>query len=454
MLSSLLVLVSVSASVQALAFNAPRATITSPAEVAKVPQPTEAPPLAELLKRQASGDEWTTALIGTGSLCGYLGAASGSAYHCGDEFTCNMVVGSLTGTSTSYGELACCNTAFCGIRTTCVDYTGYWSSSLCGDDCQTNSLIAKCTALSAPYCNGVRFPNELAQDWYCNTVDISTWQLAYTTTAGEADDRGFVLTSWDSSPTSSVFFESASLSASGSATGAAPAAPITVTMTASPMLPTMTSPTSPTSPTSTTAGPPAGQSPKPVSKKSTPTGAIVGGVVGGVVAIAAVAAIAWWICGRKRKSKSGATTNSTVPTYTGIPNPQQSSYPDPVKPQPQMSQHEAVNQGNPGGLVAGYYKPYDDQSSPLVHEADSNPTSPGVGSGNRMSNATELESRSSPTPSHAVSAVASTMTHPQQQMHHQSPSDEIHEMSATSGPWPGSLEEIHEMPNEHQAGVH
>lgn len=165
--------------------------------------------------------------------------------------------------------------------------------------------LTECSTASAePFCNTVSFPGEI-YDFYCNSLSISTPQLALTTYDGETDGRAFLTTvlndgSSELPSTSSRTRPSTSGTDSSSST----------TSTASVR----------TSSTSTSTPAPTGNG-----GSSTPTGAIVGGVVGGI-AVLGLTGLGIILILRRR----GASPPPTPP-LTGLA-PQSQNQPPPTTP--------------------------------------------------------------------------------------------------------------------------
>jgi hypothetical protein len=178
-------------------------------------------------------------------------------------------------------------------------------------------LIVDSTASTAPYCNGVQFPVEGVQDYFCDGTLVSTWQTAYTTYSMENDGRAF-------SPLTVTV--TSDIPTSGTA-----GIPLTIKSSAAPSSnPSSTAASggqsssnnggSPT--TAVAGGQPTTSTPIATSGSSgTPIGAIVGGAVGGVAVLVIIALAVFFIIRHSRKNGNAgaANANSGVPPPTYMP---------------------------------------------------------------------------------------------------------------------------------------
>lgn len=219
------------------------------------------------------------------------------------------------------------------------------------------------TVASLPFCNTITFPGENVRDYWCNSLNISTPQIATTTYRGETGHSFSVLTLTDESSASLTLVTSG---ASSIAAGA--------------------SITSGTTSASASASSGAGGDGDDDHKKKTPVGPIVGGVVGGVGAIALLG-LALFFFLRKKKSKTPPPTDSTntnhvPPPYNGpvmqqqpgngpggynaVPqNQQQQPYYDPKHPYPSPgSQYVQPNSAVTGGFYPVQGHTPDNQTYP------------------------------------------------------------------------------------------
>ncbi|GJC82534.1 hypothetical protein ColLi_05372 [Colletotrichum liriopes] len=205
------------------------------------PQPTKAPAYADLRRRQASTT--TTVLVAPDNTCGYISGRAGAAYTCGASATCIF----FTAVDRSNpGRVACCDSEDCGARRTCYDARQISTSSLCDGGCLVDRFTLKCTNTARPYCNTISFAPNIF-DYWCNTAENSTPQVASTTSVS-------------STTTISTDEETSTLPA--------PVPPIN-------------------------------------DKSSTPIGAIVGGVVGGVAVIALIGLGIWFLIRKKKQNPQG-----------------------------------------------------------------------------------------------------------------------------------------------------
>jgi hypothetical protein len=171
------------------------------------------------------------------------------------------------------------------------------------------NLTILSTASSAPYCNGVTFPNENVRDWFCDSATVTSWQTAYTTYNGEKDGRTFsqvVVTLSDTASAAATTRVSSASAISGSASSKPST---TVNGGVAPIFSTSSSPTAASS------------------SSGTPVGGIVGGVVGGVGGIALIAGLIFFLMRRNKKNKLNDPNNGLPPpTYTSPQDPNNSAF--------------------------------------------------------------------------------------------------------------------------------
>lgn len=104
------------------------------------PKPTHPAVLDQLrIRRQVSDSDDQTVLVAPDATCGYISGDESAGYTCDSTATCIM----YTSQSSHTGAVACCDFAGCNYRTSCVDYSGFYSSSACGDKCAENLNILK-----------------------------------------------------------------------------------------------------------------------------------------------------------------------------------------------------------------------------------------------------------------------------------------------------------------------
>ncbi|KAL3418760.1 duf1620 domain-containing protein [Phlyctema vagabunda] len=263
----------------ALAFSAPSATSAADVEGKLLrdggitPRPTEAPklPFEELRRRQNA----QKVFVAGDNTCGYISGRAGAEFRCPSTDSCVLIP--VTGTA--WGAVGCCSGSECGIRRGCVDYEAYHTASACDKDCQQDAFIQKCTAAAAPYCNRIKFPIEGVVDYFCDSVTVSSFQLASTTYSGQRDRAMSTVDFPSSLPFPTTDFS-----------------PFAGTPAAAEPTPT------------STPGVEEGDSVIAVEDSSDnstpyPTGAIVGTVVGGAVAITILALLAFFIFRKKTRSK-------------------------------------------------------------------------------------------------------------------------------------------------------
>ncbi|KAI9794131.1 MAG: hypothetical protein M1833_000443 [Piccolia ochrophora] len=287
------------------------------------PRPTHAPGLkAELVKR---AQEPSGVLVGPDSTCAYLEGSAGAAFGCTDPTASSCVYFTLPAGST--GAVGCCgdNQERCTVNMDCVN-SAQFSSGLCDNVCRQDAYTLKCTNAASPYCNGVSWASPNVVDYYCDTVSVTGFQRAFTTYHGEDDDR-------------SLSFLSFTLSSTPTRSATSKIAPIESTRTTTSV------------PTTSSAAP---------SGKSTPVGAIVGGVVGGLAVLALIAAGVVFLLFRnkKRRNNNGAGVHGT-PHYDNSQPPMgaQQHYPPPEQQQYQYNpQHQS--------MVSSYGSPVQDDKQP------------------------------------------------------------------------------------------
>ncbi|KAF7551955.1 hypothetical protein G7046_g7569 [Stylonectria norvegica] len=291
------------------------------------PKPTGIPAgIHELFRRASTTSSDETVLVAPDNTCGYISGRPGAGYTCFGSATCVF----YTSRADRHGAVACCNTEVCNYRLSCIDYNDFYTSSKCDGGCEVDIYTLKCTETSASFCNTIAFQGGI-NDYWCNSVNISTAQSATTTYRG-GDAREFTplaLTGTDSTDLTIV--------TSGSSTVPGPSATVTETSASA---------------TSTSDNNGGG------SKKSN-TGPIVGGVVGGVGGLALIGAAVFLFLRNKKKkdTTAAAAANTNAPPnyqqpppmqqqpgtgpggYNPVPQGQQTSYYDPkTNPYPSPNQ--------------------------------------------------------------------------------------------------------------------
>lgn len=281
------------------------------------PKPTSPPDYHNLFRRQKPEDQYV--IVAPDATCGYISGRPGASYTCGPGATCAFL-----SIKSDDGYVACCNSEECGFRATCVDYDDFFTSSSCTGGCEVDILTLKCTATSAPFCNTISFAGGI-QDFWCNNVNISTYQVASTSYSGQPEDRIFQTFPY-TDLTAEITIASSGTEDSLAATGN-PTADSTSDTTTS----TTASETSATETSEPSSG--------------TPIGAIVGGVVGGVGALALAGLAAFFILRRKKQKKA-------TDAAAAAGNPQ--NFQQPMQQQPGVGPggYNPVPQG-----AAGYYDP-------------------------------------------------------------------------------------------------
>jgi hypothetical protein len=228
------------------------------------------------------------------------------------------------------------------------------------------------TSATAPYCNGIRFPVEGVQDYFCDGTLVSTWQTAYTTYSFENDGRAFspiTVTLTSNIPTSGT--TGIPLTIKPSTTSAPPSHPSSSAGSGG-----QSSNNNGGSPSTVVPG---GQSttptPAPASSGSsgTPIGAIAGGAVGGVAGLAIIALAVILILRHSKKKDNAAAPNPN----NGVPPP---TYMPPQDPNNNTA-YAAASAGKPAPTaqetaLAGQWAPTQNmqQYQPQVQEQHQYPT--------------------------------------------------------------------------------
>jgi len=296
------------------------------------PKPTSPPELRRMLRRQSNDDDEDddeSMLVAPDATCGYISGLEGAHYTCVGDFSCVM----YTASSTSSGNVACCNDRNCNLRVTCINYEEFYSSSACNDACRVDGFTVKCIDSDMPYCNTISFSDNI-YDYWCNNVEINTAQEAFTTYDGQEDHEFRTIPVSELRTTLTTTDDEETSNAPG---------------------PTVSSvPTSET--TATDGSEETGNSDNNNDDNSnddggsdTPVGAIVGGVVGGVGAIG-IAGLAFWFFLRRKKNKNaGDGGNQASPGTAYAPVDQGGA---PPQGQYDMSQQQQFNNG-----TNSYYDP-------------------------------------------------------------------------------------------------
>ncbi|KAI5456853.1 hypothetical protein BGZ63DRAFT_457557 [Mariannaea sp. PMI_226] len=94
----------------------------------------------------------TVTLLAPENTCGFINGSFENWVTCAKSLRCGFL------RSSAGGDAACCASNSCTHNSACIDYKSYWSSSACDENCNTNSLILKCTTSNAPYCVELFYP--------------------------------------------------------------------------------------------------------------------------------------------------------------------------------------------------------------------------------------------------------------------------------------------------------
>ncbi|KAH7033373.1 uncharacterized protein B0I36DRAFT_362049 [Microdochium trichocladiopsis] len=140
------------------------------------PTITEAPSLGDLRREVAYEGNF---LFAPDSMCGYVSGDTKRPWSCETNDKC--VFATHEG-----GFVACCKDGECSrAQTSCIDAATF-GAGLCGEDCQSNSLICKCTASTGPYCGTLTFFSGIV-DYACRANKNTTLQQMETTSVGQVE---------------------------------------------------------------------------------------------------------------------------------------------------------------------------------------------------------------------------------------------------------------------------
>ncbi|KAF5973513.1 hypothetical protein FBULB1_8259 [Fusarium bulbicola] len=290
-------------------------------------------------RQAASSSEPLVVTIAPDATCGYLSGQAGAAVTCGNGSPC-----SWAGVSRS-GLVGCGSDIFI----LCVESSIAVNPSSCDDVCQSNTFYLKCTDSDTPYCRTYAFPSGIA-DYRCASTPVGKPQSVDFTYDGQKN-ANFKTTTLSNGIASESLRATAINSDSGSASQA--------------------SQTETQAETTTTS-----EAPEPTKKsKSTPVGAIVGGVVGGVALIGLIGLGAVCLL-RRRKSKPEPAPAPAQPVMAQ----QQAPPPAPMNqnPYPQQQHYQPAAQPYPDHSMAASPAPSDARISMMSGPMSSvGPTSPG-----------------------------------------------------------------------------
>ncbi|KAK4228026.1 hypothetical protein QBC38DRAFT_476406 [Podospora fimiseda] len=307
-------------SVHSLVFPGPQpTTVAVSVEDSWTPKPTTAPAAHELLRRQNT--KVSTYLLLPDNVCGFVG---GQSYGCGVSSTCAF----LPASPGNPGAVGCCNgAAACSVRSGCMPLR---QLDKCGEDCDTDPSILKCSLVKAPFCNMVTYPQGTI-DYYCDATSTSRMQNAQISKPGQKSRTltKLVVTATPTPITRVVSTRSNSSGKPSSTTSAQDSNPAINPDTPQDSDPSTIS----TAPAATSsAAESVAAAPAPASSN---TGAIVGGVVGGLAGLGLIIlAVLFFL---RRKKNNEAESSRTAPTPDGqAPNMSQKppSAPSPTPSDP------------------------------------------------------------------------------------------------------------------------
>ncbi|KAF5591095.1 hypothetical protein FPANT_5828 [Fusarium pseudoanthophilum] len=268
--------------------------------------------------RQAdSSSEPLKVTIAPDKTCGYLSGQPGAAVTCENDRLCSWAA------SSGVGLVACASE----IYVACVESSKAVDPSQCNDVCQSNTFNLLCTNSDTPFCRTYAYPSGIF-DYRCASTSVEDVQSVKFTYQGQKN-ANFVTT------TLSDGIASESLSATDTGRTSADQASATETQTE----------------TTTTS-----EAPEPTKKsKSTPVGAIVGGVVGGVALIGLIGLGA--VCLLRRRKKPEPVPAPAQPVMAQ----QQAPPPAPMNqnPYPQQQHYQPAAQPYPDHSMAASPAPSD-----------------------------------------------------------------------------------------------
>ncbi|CAK7198752.1 hypothetical protein SEUCBS139899_001416 [Sporothrix eucalyptigena] len=272
------------AAAEAVQFKPARATVVPeiPGD-AMTPRPTSPPELRRNLFHRDTG---TTVYYAQDNTCGFLSGQEDNAYTCNDvDAQCAII------TISKSGFIGCCDDGDCGgFHLSCVDSSQFYSGTVCGSSCASDTFTLKCTDSDTPYCNSVSINGGASlkvYGYFCNDVAISTMQAILTTYSGETDGRSFSASVLETTSLDSTAAQTETFGGGDSSTSTTSPKSTAINTAGG------SSTTTPTSPTTT-----------PPAKKSTNTGAIAGGVVGGVAGLALIGAGIFFLLRHQRKNSA------------------------------------------------------------------------------------------------------------------------------------------------------
>ncbi|KAG9498178.1 hypothetical protein J7337_011073 [Fusarium musae] len=285
--------------------------------------------------RQAdSSSEPLKVTIAPDKTCGYLSGQPGAAVTCENDRLCSWAA------SSGIGLVACASE----IYVSCVESSKAVDPKQCNDVCQSNTFNLLCTNSDTPFCRTYAYPSGIF-DYRCASTSVEDVQSVKFTYQGQKN-ANFVTT------TLSDGIASESLSSTNTDRGSADQPSSTDTQTE----------------TTTTS-----EAPEPT-KKSTPVGAIVGGVVGGVALIGLIGLGAVCLLRRRKKAEPAPAPAQPVMAQQQAPPPA----PINQNPYPQQQHYQPAAQPYPDHSMAASPAPSDARISMMSGPMSSvGPASPG-----------------------------------------------------------------------------
>ncbi|KAF5981922.1 hypothetical protein FCOIX_4061 [Fusarium coicis] len=272
-------------------------------------------------RQAASSSEPLVVTVAPDATCGYLSGQAGAAVTCANGRACSWAPVSRT------GILACGPEGYL----LCVESSIAVNPSSCDDVCQSNTFYLKCTDSDRPFCRTYHYPSGVA-DYRCASTPVENIQSVEFTYDGQKNANFKTTTLSDG-------IASESLSATN-----------TDRRTANQASETETQPE-----TTTTS-----EAPEPTKKsKSTPVGAIVGGVVGGVALIGLIGLGAVCLLRRRKKPEPAPAPAQPVMAQQQAPPPA----PMAQTPYPQQQHYQPAAQPYPDHSMAASPAPSDARMS-------------------------------------------------------------------------------------------
>ncbi|SPJ75450.1 uncharacterized protein FTOL_05181 [Fusarium torulosum] len=218
------------------------------------------------VRKEATTTSSLVVTIAPSNTCGYLSGMAGVAITCQNSSPCSWAAISTFGTTSG---LVGCDSE---IYITCIESSKAVDPSACNDICQSNTFYLRCTDSDEPFCRTYAYPKGI-RDYRCASTQVKSIQSVEFTYEGEEN------------PT----FRTTTIGGASSQALPTVTKPDTTRSRESIVTNTDTTTTSVV--------------PVPTHKsKSTPVGAIVGGVVGGLALIGFIGIGVFFLLRRRRST--------------------------------------------------------------------------------------------------------------------------------------------------------